>query len=633
MVNFVMIEIIPLTRQLNAFLEAPPSKAHTLRLIFIATLAKGKSIIRNALLAEDQLNAIQALREFGVKIQINEKSKTITIEGANGKLKLPKKEIFVGNSGVTMRFLAAIAALTPKGKIVITGNERMQQRPIGELLKALNDLGVKARALKNNNCPPIEIYGGGILGGKTEISGKESSQFFSAILIASPYAKQEIELKCKGEMKSKPYIDITLQLMQEFGVETENPDYKKFLTKPGKGYKGKEIEVEGDFSNASYFFAAAAITHGVIRVTNLSIHSKQGDKRFVDLLEEMGCGIFIGNVIQSNALNAHLNPKDLNCDFVEVHGAPLKGITADMKDFPDIVPSLAIVAAFAEGKTFIKNIGHLRIKESDRIKSVASQLRKIGCKVKTGKDFMEIEGISEDLKKLHGAEIECFSDHRIAMAFSIVGLAVPGIKILDEKCVAKSFPNFFEELKKLGGVKKSATNIVLIGYRGTGKSKIGKLLAEKIGKRFVDSDDEIAIREHKPIREIFKEKGEEHFRKIEEQVIEDLCKQQGIVLACGGGVPTRQKNVQNFRRNGVVFLLTASPEKILSRIGGDKERPRLTKEKTELGEIKKMLELRKAFYEKAADYVIDSEHDDEQKKVEEIVKILKKEKTKSETYL
>ncbi|MDO8627693.1 MAG: 3-phosphoshikimate 1-carboxyvinyltransferase [Candidatus Diapherotrites archaeon] len=426
-----MIEIKPLAKPLRAVIEAPPSKAHTLRALFIAALAEGKTVIRNALLAEDQLLAINALREFGVKIVVNEKAKIVTVYGTNCVLKLPDNEIFVGNSGVTMRFLASFAALAPKGIVRITGDERMQKRPLGELLKALQELRVKAESVNGNDCPPIAIHSGGIHGGTAEISGKESSQFFSSILIAAPFAKEKVVLKCSDEMKSTPYIDITMELMKEFGAKVENKDYEEF-TVPGKQkYLAKELVIEGDFSNASYFFAASAIKWGIIRVKGLNPKSKQGDKIFLELLEEMGCHIFEGK------------------DFIEVKGLPLKAITVDMHDYPDIVPTLAVVACFAEGTTIIKNIEHLRIKESDRILAIATQIKKLGAKYTTGKDFIEIKGITKESEKVHSAEIECFNDHRIAMAFSIAGLKIRGVKILDEKCVQKSFPDFFQKLEEL----------------------------------------------------------------------------------------------------------------------------------------------------------------------------------------
>jgi len=281
-----MIEIKPIG-MLDAEVSAPPAKAYTLRNIFIASLSKGKSIIINPLLAEDQMYAINAMRQLGVKIDIDDNR--LIIEGMDGRLKTPEKEIFLGNSGVSVRFLAAIAALADGGDVIITGNDRMQTgRPISDLLDALNPLGIRAESINSNGCPPLRIASGTFKGGETELAGNKSSQYFSSIMLAAPYAKHDVVINTLGHLSSKPFIDITLDCMKAFGVEVKNDDYKAFRISAGNRYKAREIAVEGDYSNASYFFAAAAITGGRVRVTNLNINSVQGEKYFIDCIEEMG---------------------------------------------------------------------------------------------------------------------------------------------------------------------------------------------------------------------------------------------------------------------------------------------------------------------------------------------------------
>ncbi len=421
------IEIKPV-RNLDAQVAAPPSKGHTLRALFISALAEGKSVLKGALIAEDQKYAISALRQFGAGIEVS--GDDVAVEGTAGKLRLPEETVFVGNSGLTIRFLATFAALAPEGKIIIDGNERMRAgRPTQDLLDALPALGIKARSLNSNGCPPFEIIGGSFLGGKTRLKGDLSSQYFSSILISAPYAKKDVEIECIGEMSSKPYIDMTQDAMRAFGVEMRNDNYKAFSVEAGQRYRAGDYKIEGDYSSAAFLFAAAAVSGGKVSVGNLKIDSAQGDKIFADLLQKMGCSVKKGK------------------EAITVEGtSALKPITFDMNSYPDIVPPLAVVAACAKGKSEFTNIAHLRYKESDRLKALENELKKIGIDATATKDSLIVNGAPE---KLHGAEIECYNDHRIAMSFAVLGLKVKGIVIKDEKCVAKSFPGFFDILGKM----------------------------------------------------------------------------------------------------------------------------------------------------------------------------------------
>ena len=415
-----MIEITPLGK-INAVFTAPPSKAHTLRALFIASLAQGKSVLRNALYADDQKVAANSLSEFGAKI--TRKGDDFVVEGTGGEISAPQKPVFTGMSGVTTRFIVPFAALA-NGKSTIDGEARMRQRPIKEITDALVPLGVECE-LSDEGTLPVTVHGGNFEGGKTQLKGSESSQFLSGLLIAAPYTKNGVHVKIDGELKSKPYVDITIECMKSFGVAAVNRQYKEFFAPGKKKYAAREYDIEGDYSSASYFFAAAAVTVGKVRVKNLNPHSKQGDKFFLECIEKMGCAVKYGK------------------DFVEVKGGELRGISVDMANCPDIVPTLAVVAAFTDGKTEILNVGHLAGKESNRIKSVAKNLRECGIVVKDSKDSLEIIG-----GKPHGADIEGFNDHRIAMAFSILGLAVSGVRIMQPEVVSKSYPEFYDELAK-----------------------------------------------------------------------------------------------------------------------------------------------------------------------------------------
>ena len=324
-----------------------------------------------------------------------------------------------------MRFLTALAALK-KGITLLDGNERMRKRPIDQLLNGLGELGVRAYSQEGNGFPPVIVESEGLKGGTARINGEESSQFLSGLLMVAPYAQKDVNIQVAGSLASRPYVDITLAAMSSFGVGIRNQGYRSFVIQAGQHYLPQKYWIEGDASNASYFFSAAAVSRGKVEVKNLNPASIQGDLRFLGILERMGCRV------------------NRRRDLVEVQGGELDGIEIDMNEMPDLVPTLAVTAAFAHGRTVIQNIRHLRLKESDRIHALALELSKMGIRVNEREDGLEIEG-----GRPHGAEIETYDDHRMAMSFAIAGLAVPGIRIKGERCVDKSFPEFWETLQNL----------------------------------------------------------------------------------------------------------------------------------------------------------------------------------------
>ncbi|MCD6319308.1 MAG: 3-phosphoshikimate 1-carboxyvinyltransferase [Candidatus Desulfofervidaceae bacterium] len=410
-------DIIPLKEGIKLTITVPGSKSLTHRALITASLAKGTSVLTNILLSEDTLLTTEALRQMGTKIEIKEE--LAFVEGTGGKLQAPAEPIFLSNSGTSMRLLTAVSAIG-KGRFVLSGNERMQERPIQPLLDALHKWGIKAYSLKGNGCPPVVIETDGLKGGATEIDPTISSQFLSGLLLAAPYAEQNCVIIVTGKLASRPYVDLTLQVMADFGVSVENKDYRSFGIKRGY-YQGRRYTIEGDCSTASYFWAAAAILKGEITVCPIRADSKQADIGFVKILERMGC------------------KSEIKEDGITVKGRTLKGITVDMNTMPDIVPTLAIVAAFAKGETEITNVPHLRHKECDRLHALATELGKMGIKVVEREDGLIIKG-----GKPHGAVIETYNDHRIAMSFAIAGLKVPGVQIVNPLCVKKSFPKFWE---------------------------------------------------------------------------------------------------------------------------------------------------------------------------------------------
>jgi 3-phosphoshikimate 1-carboxyvinyltransferase len=361
------------------------------------------------------------LNKFGSLISWKEDG--VHVQGKGGRFKGAEEEIFVGNSGTSMRFLTALAAVK-KGHTRLDGNERMRKRPITDLLNGLRMLGVKTYS--QDGYPPVVVESQGIRGGKVEIKGEESSQFLSALLMIAPYADRDVCIEVTGPLASKPYVDITRDVMSVFGVEVQMERYHYFWVRGGQCYSSRKYHVEGDASNASYFLSAAAITQGRVRVENLRRTSLQGDIHFADILRRMGCKVVWGD------------------GWVEVRGKELHGIEIDMNEIPDLVPTLAVTSTFAQGKTMIKNIGHLRFKESDRIRTLAQELVKMGIGVEEGEDWIKIEGGGA-----HGAEIETHNDHRLAMSFATAGLGLSGVKIKGEECVSKSFPGFWKTFQGL----------------------------------------------------------------------------------------------------------------------------------------------------------------------------------------
>jgi 3-phosphoshikimate 1-carboxyvinyltransferase len=417
-----MIEIRPLGH-CDGVVTIPGSKSYTHRALILSSLADGESVLIHALRCEDTEHTVQALIKFGVEVFWE--SDRVRVQGKGGKFKATDDRIDVGNSGASMRFLTALAALK-NGVTLLDGSERMRKRPIGELLNGLGELGVKAYSKKGDDCPPVIVESQGLKGGTVRIKGEESSQFLSSLLMVAPYALKDVSIEVIGPLASKPYVDITQDVMSAFGVEIKSQRFRSFFVKAGQRYLPQKYRIEGDVSSASYFFSAAAVCRGRVKVKNLNPVTLQGDIGFLKILERMGCSVTRGK------------------DWIEVLGREIHGIEMDMNEMPDLVPTLAVIAAFAQGKTVIQNIGHLRFKESDRIHSLALELSKMGIRVKEGENGLEIEG-----GKPHGAEIETYDDHRLAMSFAIGGLAIPGVKIKGERCVDKSFPGFWEVLQEL----------------------------------------------------------------------------------------------------------------------------------------------------------------------------------------
>lgn len=408
--------------RLDAIVRIPGSKSITHRAIIAASLATGTSVLNDFLECEDTLYTMEALRQLGVPMHRDGNRLRVEGQGRSIGAGPLKGEIDLGNSGTSFRLLMSVAALC-RGEFLLTGTERMQQRPIGPLVTALNQLGVEASCLRLNGCPPVRIRASGIRGGKVSIPGDQSSQFLSSILLSGPYADDDVEVEVTGKLVSSPYVDMTTHVMEEFGIRVHRDPYRGgFRIPSGQDYNAREFSVQGDASSASYFWAAAAVIGGTMVTLNIHpFETRQGDIQFLDLLERMGCTLH------------------KSTDRVTVHGGDLSGIEVDMSDLPDMVPTLAAVALFARGPTVIQNVGHLRHKESDRLHALALEWDRIGARVQEMPDGLIIEGSAP----LSPAVVNPHNDHRLAMSLAVAGLKVPGLHIMDKDCVNKSFPTFW----------------------------------------------------------------------------------------------------------------------------------------------------------------------------------------------
>jgi len=427
-----MIRITPVEK-IDATIEVPGSKSITQRALIAAALAQGDSTLIGPLSSEDTAYTIGALRAMGIEIDDNDPAKWI-VHGSGGRILQPPGDIYLGNNGTATRFLTSVAALG-HGTFRITGDPRMSERPIAPLIEALQGWGVIVRSDAENGCPPLTLEAAGIGGGKTVLPEGKSSQYLSSLLLVAPYAKESAELEVRGEVLSRPYVEMTMAVMAEFGVWGEAAPSLNYFRIPQGFYKGMEYRIEGDASGASYFWAAAAVTGGRVTVGNVPVPSLQGDANLVPLLARMGCQVH---------KTGH---------GITVQGPDrLEGIEVDMGNLPDVAPTLAVVAAFADGTTVINNVAHLRIKECDRINAMVTELRKMGADVEEEPDRMIVHGKAGGTN-LHGATIETYHDHRIAMCFAVAGLRVEGVEITGEECVAKSFPDFWERFALLGNGK------------------------------------------------------------------------------------------------------------------------------------------------------------------------------------
>jgi 3-phosphoshikimate 1-carboxyvinyltransferase len=427
------VAIDPVTRPFNASITPPGSKSITNRALILAALAAGKSALSNVLFADDTRVMMEALEYLGFEIEISRTNKTVNIGGRSGAIPVAAAKLSCGNSGTTIRFLTALCALG-RGEFILDGVERMRQRPIGDLTEMLRHLGVRTRCLERAGFPPILVHADELPGGLLRATAAQSSQFLSAILMVSPYARHEVIIDLIEPQTSWPYAVMTMRMMDEFGVTAElirdpvTQEPKRIVVPQGR-YTGRALAIEPDASNAAYFLAVAAIHPGSkLSVQGLGRDSIQGDIGFADVLGRMGAAV----VVESDSITV-TGPDEL------------RGIDIDLAAMPDTAQTLAVAALFAMGRTTIRGLATLRVKETDRLTALKSELTKLGADVTIGSDTIQID----PPPKVRPAEIATYDDHRMAMSFALAATKSPGIIIKDSQCVNKTYPNFFDDLRKV----------------------------------------------------------------------------------------------------------------------------------------------------------------------------------------
>ena len=412
--------------EISGIVNLPGSKSLSNRILLLSMLAEGQTEIHNLLDSDDVRRMVEALEILGIQFEEKRAENLISVSGTAGKIPVSEATLMLGNAGTAIRPLTAAMTLG-HGRFVLDGVTRMRERPIIDLVDGLSQLGANLRCLNDTDCPPVEVIADGLPGGKTRLSGAISSQYLTAILLVAPYAKSEVEIEIIDKLVSVPYVEMTMRLMRHFGVSVNHKDFQTFQI-PRQNYQSPgKLYVEGDASTASYFLAGAAITGGSVTVKGCGTESIQGDSRFAEVLEQMGAKV------------------DWGARQVKLTGSTLNGIDVDMNQMPDAAMTLAVTALFASGPTAIRNIYNWRVKETERLKAVSTELRKLGALVEEGHDYLVIHPPTQ----IKIASINTYDDHRIAMSFSLVACGKSSVTICNPDCVSKTFPDYFEVLAGL----------------------------------------------------------------------------------------------------------------------------------------------------------------------------------------
>ena len=595
------IKLTPIKKGVAGEIKIPGSKSYTNRALLLAALTPHPVTILNPLQSDDTHAMIDCLKTLGIDVDVGEN--LIKVNGSIQDVKNKKYRLNARLSGTTIRFILALLCIVPGTKI-LEGEDGLNKRPIGPLVEALRQLGAKIEYLGKKGNPPLLIKSSKLKSGNIAISGETSSQYISALLMISPCIPKA-GIQVDGEQVSKPYIDMTIDTMKTFGVKVKNDGYKNYELLSKGGYKARKYSVEGDFSSAGYFFALAALTKSEITVRNLNPKSMQPDKKILSVLKDMG------NVVRYGK------------NAITLEGRGVRPISADMTDFPDQAQTLAVLAAFAKGRSILSGLQTLPMKETDRLQAVINELKKM--QIKTEKTESKNYALTIYGGAPKPARVKTYGDHRMAMAFAVAGAKLKGMEIKDPQVVAKTFSLFWKFLASLGVgvIGAEQKNIILIGMRGSGKSTISKLLADRLKISHLDVDKLITSEAGLDILDIVRQKGWTYFRDIESKIIKKIFLLSDTVIATGGGAIVREKNASYLKKNGIFVFLNASANILVERNKKLSHNPRLTNKKTIDEEIRVLLKKRNILYKKLADITVSVDGKKPKDIVDEIIIKLK----------
>ncbi len=578
------LRILPLPRATETGVAVPGSKSYTIRALLLAAMTPGNVRINGPLACDDTDAMIGCLQSLGIKMtqKMTQKASYVDVIGDVRDITDKKYELDAGLSGITLRFLLALSCVIP-GRQILGGKPGLNKRPVGKMADSLRSLGADIEYLDKKGYPPLAIKSSGLSAGKVALAGGESSQYLSALLMIAPLAGG-LDIRIDGVLASKPYADMTVDAMKSFGVTVRGKDYRSYEIAAGQAYHAAKYDVEGDVSSASYFFAIAALTGSTITGSNLNPRSLQADMGFLKILERMGSRVTRGK------------------DSVTVAGTGVKPLEVDMSDCPDQVQTLAVLAAFARGKSVISGVKSLRIKETERVMALERELMKMGVKASSSTDVLTIHGGGPK-----PAPIDTYGDHRMAMSFAVAGSKLAGVEIRDPDVVSKTFPDYWGKLSQIG-VKTEPVhrNIVLIGMRGSGKTTVAEELSKKLGIKQIDLDDVMTRKLSLSTPEIVQKYGWGYFREQESVLAKEIASMNNALISTGGGIVLRPENIKALRKNGTIILLQASVEVMVRRLRDSSGRPPLTDQKTPKAEIMQVLRERQRLYETAADLIIDT---------------------------
>ena len=414
-------------RLVEGVVTLPGSKSLSNRVLLLSALTEGTTRVHNLLDSDDTRYMMEGLQALGIALDVSDDRTSCVVSSSGGPFSAEGGDLFLGNAGTAIRPLCAALCLG-RGVFTVSGDASMQKRPIDDLVDALRQLGAGIEYLGSVGRPPLRIKAAGLRGNRVSVDGSTSSQFLTALLIVAPLVEQELLIEVSGELVSRPYIDLTLDVMKRFGLSVENNDYRSFRVPSGQRYQSPgDVFVEGDASSGTYFLSASAIRGGTVRVLGVGSDSVQGDVLHAEVLKEMGAVVSRGS------------------DWIEVTRGELRGVDVDLGQIPDAAMTVAVTALFAKGRTTIRNVHHWRFKETDRLVAMATELRKVGAKVVEGEDFLQIVPPAQ----IRSATIDTYDDHRMAMCFSLAALGDAEITINNPGCVSKTFPEYFDILGQI----------------------------------------------------------------------------------------------------------------------------------------------------------------------------------------